>query len=325
MIGCLGLIVYGGGLLLAPRPQLRGAAFFVSGSLLVLLVRPHVALMSVGGLGLAIAVGVLSGFGPGEAVGGELVKAKTSRGRVVRLVALGVLLVVAGTVGSRVGEVFSEKSEEGTAGAALESARKNSRQGGSEFEPVSVSGPTELPQGVVSVFFRPFPWEARNLNALIAATESLLLLGLVAASWRRVISFPRLAVKRPFLVFCSAYVVAFAVGFSYIANMGILARQRVQAIPVLLVLLALPQLSEAGLGRRAGTVADLDRRLPTEGRRRPVGASLSARAHGAARSSAARQPAVNDGAVRPRPALVVPPPPVLSMPAEESADRLRRI
>ncbi len=51
MIGCLGLIVYGGGLLLAPHPRVRGAAFFVAGTLLVLLIRPHVAIMSIGALG----------------------------------------------------------------------------------------------------------------------------------------------------------------------------------------------------------------------------------------------------------------------------------
>ncbi|MCZ7630515.1 MAG: hypothetical protein M5U19_16410 [Microthrixaceae bacterium] len=42
-----------------------------------------------------------------------------------------------------------------------------------------------------------------------------------------------MALRRPFIVFALAYVLLFAVGFSFIANFGILTRQRVQGLPVL--------------------------------------------------------------------------------------------
>jgi uncharacterized membrane protein len=70
-----------------------------------------------------------------------------------------------------------------------------------------------------------------------------------ALSWRRLLSFPKLAARRPYLVFCMAYVVAFVIGFSFIANFGILARQRVQALPALLVLVALPAVVSKGRAR----------------------------------------------------------------------------
>jgi hypothetical protein len=42
------------------------------------------------------------------------------------------------------------------------------------------------------------------------------------------------------LVFVLGFVVAFAIGFSYIGNFGLLARQRVQMLPAVLVFVVLP-------------------------------------------------------------------------------------
>lgn len=240
LIFCIGLTVYGGGLLLAPRPRLRGALFFIAGTLLVLLVRPHVAIMSIGGLVLALAVGLLTGFRGSSASEREGVIRGAGRGRAVRLVGLCVLILLAVGASGRMGEVFGDDEGELSAQAALEDAQQQSSIGGSEFDPVAVAGVRELPAAIISVYFRPFPWEATNFNALLAAGETLILLGALALNWRRVLNFPRMALRRPFLVFCSSYVLLFAVGFSYIANFGILTRQRVQALPILLMILAIP-------------------------------------------------------------------------------------
>lgn len=237
MIFCLGVIVYGGALLLGPKPQLKGGLYFVGGVVLVLLVRPHVALMSLGGLAVAMAVGSLASSNMTVRLG--------ARGRVVRLVALAALLALSGVAVSVAGQSFAEKDGPGTdAGSALEKALTQSSTGNSEFQPVAVTGPAKVPAGVVSVLFRPFPWEARNPNSLLAAGESLILLVLVAMSWRRLATFPKMAVRRPFLVFCLVYVLAFSIGFSFLANFGILARQRVQVLPIVLVFLALPRMDQ---------------------------------------------------------------------------------
>jgi hypothetical protein len=254
MIGCLGVIVYGGALLLAPKPKLRGALIFAIGSGLVLLVRPHVALMSIIAFGVAMAVGVVAGFGagPDARLGGTDRPVGNTKGRVLRFFALGLLIALAGVGSTRLAEQFDEYQSEGAEGA-LTGALEQSSLGGSEFTPASITGPSRIPAGVVSVIFRPFPWEARNLNSLLAAAEGVLLLALIGIGWRRVVSFPRLALRRPFLVFCAAYVVLFAIGFSFIGNFGILTRQRVQVLPALLIFLALPKLHVSGLlGRREG-------------------------------------------------------------------------
>jgi hypothetical protein len=243
LIGCIGLLVYGGALLLAPRPRVRGVVFFALGTVALTFVRPHIAYMSIAALGLAVAVGVLAGGG----LGGSGIKGASTKGRLVRLVALVVLLGLASFAGTRVAARFGD--DEGTgARTTLEETRNQTSTGGSEFKPLTISTPVQLPLGIPSVAFRPFPWEARSVNSLIAAIEGLLLVGLFVASWRRLLSLPALLLRRPYLVFALSYVVVFSVGFSYLANFGILARQRTQMLPMVLVLLALPV--KQGLDRR---------------------------------------------------------------------------
>lgn len=244
MMACLGLIVYGGALLLAPTPKARGVLYFMLGALLVLLVRPHLALMSILALGVAMAFGATGRVGVGSA-----------RGRAARFLALGLLVGLALYGATRLTEQFEEYADDG-AQAALDGTLERSSIGGSAFDPVAVTGPLEVPAGVVSVFFRPFPWEASNLASLMAAAESLLLISLIGISWRRIASFPSLALRRPFLLYCLSYVVLFSVGFSFIGNFGILARQRSLALPILLVFLALPPWRPGGHQSRGADGAD---------------------------------------------------------------------
>ena len=48
--------------------------------------------------------------------------------------------------------------------------------------------------------------------------------------------------EQAYLIFCVVYAALFIYAFSYIGNFGILARQRVQVLPFVLVFLALPLL-----------------------------------------------------------------------------------
>jgi hypothetical protein len=231
MIGCLGVISYGGALLLAPKPRARGALIFAVGLVLVLLIRPHVALMAVGSLVVATGIGVLGGFRGGRS---------RTKGRMVRLAALVLLLLATSVASTRASAIF--KSDDGTVstGNALEQTLAETSRGGSEFAPLTATSPAQLPGAIASVLFRPLPWEARSVNSLVAAAEGAILLLLLALSWRRVASFPKLALRRPYLVFAAGFVVTFSIGFSFVANFGILSRQRTQMLPMVLVLLALP-------------------------------------------------------------------------------------
>ena len=256
MIGCLGLVIYGGGLLLAPKPAApRRRVLRRRASLRSLFVRPHVAVMSIAALGARR--GGRASLGPAAAcrvaIGG--------RGpRDPRSSALVVLIGLASFAGTRMASGSATTDEErGTPVRRWRRRASRRRTGGSEFAPVAISTPGAAPAGVVSVLFRPFPWEARNVNALIAAAEGLLLLGLFAVSWRRRAQLSRSSrcVGRSW---CSPAPTSSCspIGFSFIANFGILARQRTQVLPMVLVLLALPLVRRPS-SRRGRRVAGVDR------------------------------------------------------------------
>jgi hypothetical protein len=104
----------------------------------------------------------------------------------------------------------------------------------------------ELPVALFSVVFRPLPFEATNPQAFLASMEGVFLLVMIARNWRRLGHFiPRR--RAPFITFVASYSLLFMVAFSNLSNFGILARQRTQLFPFLLVILAVP------LSRRGGT------------------------------------------------------------------------
>ena len=84
--------------------------------------------------------------------------------------------------------------------------------------------------------FRPFPWEAHNAQALASALEGAFLGGLFVLSRRRLYGVPAALRASPYVVFAVVYAVLFAVAFSSFSNLGILARERVQMLPFLVVL-----------------------------------------------------------------------------------------
>ena len=88
--------------------------------------------------------------------------------------------------------------------------------------------------------FRPFPWQANNAQALIAAAESGFILVIFVTSWRRIAGALRAVVRTPYVVLCCTYTVLFVYGFSAFSNAGILVRQRVQVLPFVLVLVCWP-------------------------------------------------------------------------------------
>lgn len=236
MILCLGLVSYGAGFLLAPRPRISGLGYFAGGLVVAAFIRPHIALMSVSALIVAVAVGALFAGGrfDGAASGGSL------RTRAIRTVALVGLALLASIATTRFDERFGSGGDtEAAETSALETTLQGTSIGGSAFAPIVIRGPRDIPLGTLSVVFRPLPWEARSITSLIAAVETLVLLVISLASLRRIVRLRTLYLRRPFLVFASVFVLTFAVGFSYVANFGILARQRTQMMPMVLVLMAL--------------------------------------------------------------------------------------
>lgn len=135
---------------------------------------------------------------------------------------------------------------------AYEYRSGNTEQGGSGFVPIPLDSPIGIPAAFATVLFRPFPWEADNLQMLAQSVEGAFLIVLTALSWRRLATLPRLLRLNPYLVFALVYVIAFVIAFAGFGNFGILARQRVLMLPFFLVFLALPEPSRrhAGLSQR---------------------------------------------------------------------------
>ena len=242
---------YGAAQIFRERVRVGGIVMFLSGALGLFLIRPHMALIAIVALGVASAFGTLVGMG----------RSGATRRTLVRLAALVVLIGAAGVATSGLSRFFSEgnSSDESGVTSVLERTQEQTQTGGSEFQPPTVTTPLDLPAAVVTVLVRPFPWEAGNVNGIIASTEGLLLGGLFVCGYRRILTWFRVAPRRPYLVFAVVYGLVFVVAFSYIANFGILARQRTQMLPLILTMIAMypaPRRRVSWLGFRP------DRRTP---------------------------------------------------------------
>lgn len=234
MVFFIGIVSYGAAVLLTPPVKFLGLPIFMIGAGGLFFVRPHMALIAIAALGFANAVSTVVGFA------GEKDKKASSRSFAIKMVALVVLIGAAGVATTQLGKVLGD----GTTGAdgisgVLARTKSQTGEGGSQFEPPAVAGPADLPNAIVTVLFRPFPWEAHSLNSVIAAGEGLLLGGLLVVGRRRVLAWARALRTRPYLVFAAAFALIFIVAFSYIGNFGILARQRTQMLPLALTLLGL--------------------------------------------------------------------------------------
>ncbi|MCX7620932.1 MAG: hypothetical protein N2037_08845, partial [Acidimicrobiales bacterium] len=256
MLG-LGLCALGAARLYT-RETFRGAGLIAVGLGAISLIRPHVALLAAG----ATTVGALvSGREPSDVESstgrrGMLGQDKVEMARLHRLVSspvvrgisvtsrvAAVLLLVVGAswlakYTADVLKVESLGSED--ARVALDYVEEQTSQGGSQFVAARVSSPLDYPWAAVTVLLRPFPGEARDLPGLLASSETMFLLGLVAFSWRRLRQLARLWWRSNYVAFAAAFVVMFVFAFSTIGNFGLLARQRTQVLPFVFVLLSAP-------------------------------------------------------------------------------------
>jgi hypothetical protein len=93
----------------------------------------------------------------------------------------------------------------------------------------------DVPGAVVLVLFRPFVFEATELQHLLAAAETTLILLLAVWKLPAMIRNWRAWRRNAYLVFCTLYTFAFAIAFSVVRNLGIIARQRGQVLAFFLV------------------------------------------------------------------------------------------
>lgn len=245
MVACVGIASYGAAQLLGDRVSAGGLLTFLAGAAGLGFIRPHLALIAIAALGLGAAVGSIAGFREAGSV----------RAGVVRVVVLVVLVGAMSVATTQLGSVIGDNTEDGTVSGVLAKTTLQTSEGGSEFVPPAVSSPLDLPAGIATVLFRPFPWEAHSGNSAVAASEGVLLGALIVMGRRRLVTWLKALPQRPYLVFSATFAMVFIVTFSYIGNFGILARQRTQMFP-----LALTALAMTPAPRRAGSLLAPKRR-----------------------------------------------------------------
>jgi hypothetical protein len=243
MLLTLGLASYGVALLLSRR---RGAYVYLALGLAgTAMVRPHVSVLVVAGLGFGYVLrrrpDKLSALGP------------------VRSIISVVVLLVAGVVMLRVMGTFlgTDGFSSDSVNQTLANTQNRTADGGSTFEAQPVTSPIGLPMAIITVLFRPFPYEAHNMQSLIASAEGTVLLGMFVVGWRQLRGIPRALRRSPYVAYCLVFTILFCFAFSSFSNFGILTRERVQVFPTALVLLALPvaaahQRQERRKGRKGG-------------------------------------------------------------------------
>ena len=228
MVFGMGVAVFGIAQILTGNLR-RGILPFAIGIGCMLAVRPHIA----GMLGLALAFGFV------------LVKQRPELrelapvGKILGLLVIGGVAVLLLIQTQHFLRSEGIDTNGGLASILSESSAGGS-YGGSAYSPPIVHGPIQLPAATVTVLFRPFPTEAGGVTELLAATEATFLLLLTLWRWRWGWAALRSVRRQPFVAFCIAYVAMAIVAFSAFANFGLLDRERVQLLPLYLVLLSIP-------------------------------------------------------------------------------------
>jgi hypothetical protein len=118
--------------------------------------------------------------------------------------------------------------------------REQTTQGHSEFQTPKKGGLSSLPLGIVTLLFRPFPWEAHSGQSLFASLEGVFLIILCVRGRRRLMNTFRLGRRHAYIFFALVYSLIFVYAFSAIGNFAIVGRQRAQLFPFVFVFLALP-------------------------------------------------------------------------------------
>jgi hypothetical protein len=228
----LGMVAYGAAR--AFTRQRFGFVFLALGLWGTEVVRPHMALLILGGLLPAYLLRRSARAGPLD--GSEPTKKKQSL-KIVGLVALiGAIVITLGGVEQRF-----KVDNTGTSAATtvFNDTEDQTTQGNSSFTPSRVHSPVQFPMAFVTVLFRPFPTEAGTTQGVLSALEGSFVILVALFSWRRIKKVFKEMMTTPYVVFAGIYTLVFIYAFSTIGNFGILVRQRVQVYPLFFVILAL--------------------------------------------------------------------------------------
>jgi hypothetical protein len=205
------------------------------GLLGVSMVRPHMGILVLNGL----VIGAVMNTGRG-------------RSPLRLVVIICVVLVIGVSVLARTREFFGVQAlNRESVEEILDDTEGRTSTGGSEYDPVRVRTPADIPAAFVTVFYRPFFFEAKNAQVLATAFEGILLIGITVGSWPSIRLLPRGMRRYPYLGYCLGAILTFVLAFSAFSNFGLLARQRTQILPLYFALLCIAP-------RKTDALAELD-------------------------------------------------------------------
>lgn len=222
MVLFLGVATYGASRLLLEY-RFSSLLIIAPGLYLAARIRPHVAGIWV----IALVLAALFAKPPAK------LRSSPKRAVMIGISMLGVVFAL--VTFSSAFEVSIEQSPTTQSPQAfLEEVSEATRAGRSAIEGGAVASPIQLPGAVVKVLFRPLIHEATNLQVILSALEGTVLLAIVV--WKLPVTWRNKWVLRenPMMMMAFLYTVGFVVPFSAINNLGILARQRVQVLPMFL-------------------------------------------------------------------------------------------
>lgn len=229
MILSLGLASWGAANLY--RRHANGFVMLGLGILGAAMPRPHIAIVVLAAAAVGLTMASLFGAG----AGGRRVGAITKVAGVLFLMVAGSLLAPKVATFLNIDDVGGSGFSE-----SLEDVSQQTSQGGSSFTAPEISSPVDYPWALITVLFRPFPYEISGGATAVSAAEGVLLVILMFVSARKLVRLPAELVRNAYVAYAAAFAFMFVYVFAFIGNFGILARQRSQLLPFLFVLIALP-------------------------------------------------------------------------------------
>jgi len=265
MVMFIGLASWGAAMVLTGSTG-RGFLLIIGGLVGTAMVRPHVSLIVLAAT--AAATIIRRPQRVTRTIGGRSVVRTIGGG--AKILAVVLVLVGGAILATQTATVLKLDESNDTVSGGLTVAEAQTSQGGAAFTPFTVRTPINYPPALVTVVFRPFPFEAHNFESLFTALEGTLLLGLFFVSAPRLIHLPSTMRREGYVAYALALVLVFGFAFSAIGNFGILARQRTQALPMVFVLVCLPPVvdraRQAAGRRRAGGETPTDATSATTAR-----------------------------------------------------------
>ncbi len=229
----------------------RGIGYFAFGALVSGLVRPHITFLII--VSAAVGISLASRRESTVSLGRRVVTLGIVGIALLAIVPVTLQLVdPSGTrsffdAANERAEYYADFYQEGRSGA-----------GDSAFSTSTVQSPADVPRAVMTVLFRPFPWEVRSLTQAIASLEATVLgLACVWAGWSVFTGRAKFN-RTPLTMTALTYVLLFSVAFVSFGNFGLLVRQRMQVVGFLLLVVFSVQMVIRDFGSSSDDKSDVD-------------------------------------------------------------------